>query len=351
MNYTQNRAKMRWITAGLFLLLLLFMLAAMQFGPASVTVDSALRTIGSKLPLIGKAIDMDGISIYHQNIVWKLRVPRVLLAAIAGAALSASGAVYQAVFRNPMADPYVLGISSGAALGAALAIVFGVGASVLGLSTITFTAFIGAVISGLVVWGVAGGGRKSTPMTLLLSGIALNFLLSAMLSMLMVFHREKVEKIIFWTMGSFSAASWTHVLILLIPVIVGVLAFRFFARDLNLMLMGEDTARGLGVHVQRVRFGLLIVSSLVTAAVVSVSGVIGFVGLIVPHAIRLISGPDHRTLIPLSAIGGGIFLVLADTLARTAAAPAEIPIGAVTALTGAPYFLFLLQRKQGRFGG
>lgn len=185
-------------------------------------------------------------------------------------------------------------------------------------------------------------------MTLLLSGIALNFLLQSGLSMIMVFNREQIERIVFWTMGSMSTASWSQVGILLIPVLMGVAFFRIFARDLNIMLMGEDVAQSLGIHVEKVRIILLMTASAVTAAAVSVSGIIGFVGLIVPHAVRMIIGPDHRQLIPFSILTGGVFLLVADTVARTVFAPSEIPIGVMTAFIGSPYFIYLLQRGKAK---
>ncbi len=350
MNYIENRGRFRTILIGLCILLVVIMMVAMQFGPADVTTLDATRSVFGKVPFLEGLLQPDQVEDAHELIIWKIRFPRIVLAALAGATLAASGAIYQAIFRNPMADPYVLGISSGAALGAASAIVMGIGATAVGLSGVSVFAFTGAMLASLFVWTAAGGGRRSTPMSLLLSGIALNFLLSALLSVIMVFNREQVDKIIFWTMGSFAAAKWDHVFLLVLPVLVGLVVYRIYARDLNLMLMGEDAARGLGVHVQKVRLGLLVLSSLLTAIVVSVCGVIGFVGLIVPHAVRLVSGPDHRTLVPLSALGGAMFLVIGDTLARTIAAPAEIPIGAVTALIGAPYFLFLLQRNRSKMG-
>lgn len=205
--------------------------------------------------------------------------------------------------------------------------------------------------SSLVVWQISKVGGKTQVMTLLLSGIALNFLLSSAISMLMVFNREQVERIVFWTMGSVATASWTKVGLMLVPVLLGLVIFMIFARDLNIMLMGEDVAESLGVNVEKLRVILLLVASAVTASAVSMSGVIGFVGLIVPHAVRLFVGPDHRKLIPLSVLTGGIFLLVADTIARTMFAPSEIPIGVMTAFIGAPYFIFLLQNSKGKLAG
>jgi len=283
--------------------------------------------------------------------VWKIRMPRILLAVIIGMALAGSGVVFQAVFQNPMADPYVLGISSGAAFGAASVIVTGFVVSLPFFSTVTLGAFIGAMTTSLVVWQISKVGGKTQVMTLLLSGIALNFLLSSAISMLMVFNRDQVERIVFWTMGSVATASWSKVGLMFFPVLMGLIVFMIFARDLNIMLMGEDVAESLGVNVEKLRVILLLVASAVTASAVSMSGVIGFVGLIVPHAVRLFVGPDHRKLIPLSVLTGGIFLLIADTIARTMFAPSEVPIGVMTALIGAPYFIFLLQKGKGKMAG
>ncbi len=244
-----------------------------------------------------------------------------------------------------------MGISSGAAFGAACVIVTGLVITVPFFSTITIGAFAGAMTSSLVVWQISKVGGKTQVMTLLLSGIALNFLLSSAISMLMVFNREQVERIVFWTMGSVATASWTKVGLMLVPVLLGLVIFMIFARDLNIMLMGEDVAESLGVNVEKLRVILLLVASAVTASAVSMSGVIGFVGLIVPHAVRLFVGPDHRKLIPLSVLTGGIFLLVADTIARTMFAPSEIPIGVMTAFIGAPYFIFLLQNSKGKLAG
>lgn len=343
----ENRAKYISISILLILILIVAIAIAATFGAANVQVSDVVRIVSAHLQGNSIAEDMRSMDL----IVWNIRMPRILMAVIIGMALAGSGVVFQAVFQNPMADPYVLGISSGAAFGAATVIVTGLAVSIPFFSTVTLGAFIGAMTTSVTVWQISKVGGKTQVMTLLLSGIALNFLLSSGISMLMVFNREQVERIVFWTMGSFATASWTQVGIMIIPVAVGIVVFRIFSRDLNIMLMGEDVAQSLGVNVEKLRVVLILMASAVTAAAVSVSGIIGFVGLIVPHAVRLFIGPDHRRLIPISVLVGGIFLLFADTVARTVFAPSEIPIGVMTALIGAPYFIFLLHSSKGKLSG
>ncbi len=328
--------------------LIMTVLVAASFGAANISAGHVLTSLQAHLTghedqLINKSADL---------IVWNIRMPRIFLSIVIGMALSSAGVVFQAVFKNPMADPYVLGISSGAAFGAALVIVSGYAIMLPLFSTVAVGAFVGASVTSIVVWQISKVGGKTETMTLLLSGIALNFMLQSGLSMIMVFNREQIERIVFWTMGSMSSATWAQVGIMLIPVTVAIALFRLYARDLNIMLMGEEVAQSLGVHVEKLRIVLLMIASAVTAAAVSVSGIIGFVGLIVPHAVRMIVGPDHRQLIPFSILAGGVFLLVADTVARTLFAPAEIPIGVMTAFIGSPYFIYLMQcgksKKLGR---
>jgi len=343
----ENRLKYVCISLGLMVALISGIAVAATFGAADISVSDVTQIVHSHLRNLPIPDDMRSLDL----IVWQIRMPRILMAVIIGMALAGSGVVFQAVFQNPMADPYVLGISSGAAFGAATVIVTGFVVTIPFFSTVTLGAFIGAMAASFAVWQISKVGGKTQVMTLLLSGIALNFLLSSGISMLMVFNREQVERIVFWTMGSFATASWTQVAVMIIPVTVGILIFRIFSRDLNIMLMGEDVAQSLGVNVEYLRIILILTASAVTAAAVSVSGIIGFVGLIVPHAVRLMIGPDHRRLIPISVLVGGLFLLVADTVARTIFAPSEIPIGVMTAFIGAPYFIFLLQNSKGKLTG
>lgn len=274
-----------------------------------------------------------------------LRLPRVVLSVMTGMVLALCGATYQAVFRNPLTDPYILGVSSGSSLGAAVAIILGLGASRWGIGG---CALVAALLTVLLISRLSSVGGRLHPSTLLLSGVCFTFLATAAVSILMVLHQDKMDQIVFWTMGSFSAASWSDVLLLLPILLIGSFVVLFRARHLDLLLLGSEQAQSLGVDVRRLRKGLLLVTSLMVAFAVSLTGVIGFVGLVVPHAVRLLVGPSHRNLLPCSLLAGGLFLLLADTLARTLLPPAELPVGAITALFGAPFFLYLLFRNKPR---
>lgn len=279
----------------------------------------------------------------NSPIFWNLRLPRIVLAVLVGAALSVSGATYQSVFRNPLTDPYVLGISSGASLGAAVAIL-------LGLQRVQWGVGICALVAGLctvlLISRIASTGNRMHTTTLLLTGVCLTFLFSAIISFLMVLHQDKMDAIIFWTMGSFASTSWLDVALVAPVTIVGLLAVRFYAKDLNLFLAGSETAESLGVEVEKVKRVLLFFTTLMVAFAVASCGVIGFVGLIVPHVVRLVVGPDNRRVIPYSIVIGALFLLVCDTLARTLLQPSELPVGSFTALIGAPLFIYLLYRNK-----
>ena len=250
--------------------------------------------------------------------------------------------MFQSIFRNPICDPYILGISSGASLGAAIAIIIGWDAFVFG---ITLPALATAILTLLLIMGIARlRGRHSTQ-TLLLTGIALNFFISAVITMLMVLNQKEMHQIFFWTMGSVATVSWREIACLLPVMAVVILLLYWHAKDLNILQLGTETAQSLGVDARRVTYVTLIASSVLIAVVVSFCGVIGFIGLIVPHIARLIFGSDNRHLFTYSLFFGAFFLLIADTLARTLAAPSELPVGSITALAGAPYFIYLLLRK------
>jgi iron complex transport system permease protein len=328
------------------LILFAIMVLSVNLGMADISYKQTAKIILKRLPLIGNFISLKGINEGYQLIIINLRLPRIMLAALVGAGLSVVGTSYQGIFKNPMADPYVLGISSGAAFGATLAIVSGVQFSILGVNLTTMSAFIGAILTTLVVYNIAKVGNKIPSVTLLLAGIALSYLLSAAISLVMIFKREEIEKIVMWTMGNFATASWNNVVILAILIGVGIVIVYFFARDLNLMLLGDESARNLGVEVDKVKRIIMLVATMLVAGAVSFSGIIGFVGLIIPHTIRLLFGPDHKLVIPFSALGGAIFLVVCDTIARTIVPPTEIPVGIITSLFGVPFFLYLLFKSK-----
>ena len=288
-------------------------------------------------------VRFDRQSLLESPIFWNLRLPRVVLSVLAGAALSVCGATYQSVFRNPLTDPYVLGISSGASLGAAIAILLGLEAHLWGVGSM---ALLTALLTILLIFKIASIGNRMHTTTLLLTGVCLTFLITAVISLLMAMHQEKMESIIFWTMGSFASSSWMDVWIVLPVVVIGILVVLFYSKDLNLLLVGSETAQSLGVEVEKVRRRLLLFTTLMVAFAVSACGVIGFVGLVVPHCVRLLCGADNRRIIPYSIFVGGLFLLLCDTLARTLIPPNELPVGSITSLLGAPMFIYLLYKSK-----
>lgn len=275
-----------------------------------------------------------------------LRMARILLAVVAGAGLSVAGVVFQALLRNPLAEPYVLGVSSGAGLGAASAILIGI--SVLGAWTLPLMAFIGALVTILLVYALARGPNGVVPVqTLLLSGVIVSAVLGSILMFLIsITSSENLHNVVWWLLGNLQIFDWGLLKVVSTVVVAGLLITIFFARDLNVMTLGEEPAAHLGLDVEQTKKMFFLVASLMTGATVAACGLIGFVGLIVPHTVRLAIGPDHRRLLPASALAGAIFLVVGDSFARTVIAPTEIPIGVVTAFLGGPFFLFLLRSRR-----
>ncbi len=280
-------------------------------------------------------------------IVLTLRLPRVILAGLVGLALAGAGTVFQGLFRNPLADPYIIGVSAGAALGATLSIVRGFSAGIAGLGAVSVAAFLGALAVSFGVYRLARRDGDVPMEDLLLAGIAVGASLSAIISMLQLAGGESLQRVIFWVMGGFAGRTWGHILMVAPYAVGGLVLAWLYGRELNVLQVGEEGALQLGVDVPRVKRILLACGSLMAAAAVATSGLIGFVGLVVPHLMRLIVGPDHRILLPAAALAGAVALVGADLLARTVIAPAEIPVGVVTALFGAPFFLYLLLRGRG----
>jgi iron complex transport system permease protein len=275
-------------------------------------------------------------------IVLDIRLPRIVLAAFVGVALATAGTVMQGFFRNPMADPSIIGVSSGAAVGAVATIVlpfaFPFGLELQG------AAFLAAVVTAFGVYLIATQGGHTPTATLLLAGVAVQTFLGAVISLLLLHSGQSLRRVVYWLMGHLGGTTWDEVWVIAVALPPLFFVLLFYARDLNVLLLGEEEAHGLGVEVERTKRILLAVSSVVTAAAVAVTGVIGFVGLIVPHGMRLLVGPDHRILLPTSALAGASFLVATDTLARSG--PAEIPVGIVTAALGAPFFLYLLRSRE-----
>ena len=278
-----------------------------------------------------------------------IRLPRVLLAATIGAALSVAGVAMQGVFRNPMASPSILGISSGAAFGASLAIVLGASFAA-GEFAIPAMAFVFCVGTMLLVYAISRSGGYVPVETLLLAGIAVGAFFSALVSFMQFLAGDKLEGLVFWLMGGLGKADWDQLWIALPLIAIGSFAIWYYSRELNALTIGEDHATSLGVDTQRVMLTMIVITSIVVAAAVSFSGVIGFVGLVVPHIIRILVGPDHRILVPASVLAGGCLLVITDALARTLMAPTEIPVGIITAMLGAPFFVYLLRRRKHMMG-
>lgn len=322
----------------LTLLLVLVMGAAVSWGSAELGWGDVWRTAGTKLT------GSEPVDPATEAIIWQIRLPRVILAAVVGMALAGAGVVFQGLLRNPLADPYILGVSSGAALGAAIAIFTGAGAAWLGGWTVPVWAFLLAAVALFLVLGLAGRGLNRS--TLILSGVVIQAFFGAMLTFLIgISSAEELQRIQFWIMGSVAAREWHHIYVVLPFLIPGLTLIWLMARQLNLFSLGERSAAHLGVPVRRIRMVMLLSATLMTAAAVAVSGTIGFVGLIIPHIMRRIVGPDHRVLIPAAVLAGGLFLVGADTVARTVMEPRELPIGVVTALVGAPFFAWQLKRR------
>lgn len=314
-------------------------------GSSSVTVLDSFKIIASKIPVLNKLIDTSDVKQVYEVIIWKVRLPRILQSSLVGGALAVVGCTFQAVFRNSLADPHILGISSGAALGATLAILCGITLNFFGIGLVSIFAFMGALLTVILVYRIGGLGGKVMVTNLLLTGTAISTMLSSTISLLMIYNREQLEKVYLWTLGSFSASNWSKVLFLAVVSVICVTVIFMFGRDLNIILTGDEAASSLGIDTSRIKNILIIISAVLVAASVSVSGTIGFVGLVIPHCMRLIVGSDHKILLPFSYFGGASFMIICDTIARTIAQPTEIPVGVITAFFGAPYFVYLLYRN------
>ncbi len=278
----------------------------------------------------------------EKTILFSIRLPRIIFAGIVGASLAAAGVVFQGIFRNPLADPYILGISGGSAVGAIIGIIVGAGVVPFGIPGL---AVAGALLTIALVYGIARTNRELHSNTILLAGIIVNAFFSAVIMFLIsTASSTELHSAIFWTMGDLSIVEWSEVALTGFFLTVSFIVMYVYSRHMNLIISGEETAMQLGVNVEQTKKVLLLTASLVTGVAVSFSGIIGFVGLIIPHMMRMLLGPDHRLLLPASALFGGSFLVIADTIARTVTAPAELPVGVITAMCGAPYFIYLLRK-------
>ncbi|MFD5983280.1 FecCD family ABC transporter permease [Streptomyces cyaneofuscatus] len=339
------RSKAFVLTVALSLTLLAGCLLSAAIGAYSIPIGDVLGSLQHRIGLGGQPLDRVG-----ESVLWNVRLPRVVLALLVGASLGCAGALMQGVFGNPLAEPGVIGISAGAAVGAVASIALGL--TFFGNWTITVFAFIAGLATVLLVYTLSRSGGRTEVVTLILTGIAVNAFAGALIGLFIFFaDNAQITQITFWQLGSLSQATWPKVLAVLPCALAGLLIAPFYARKLDLLALGERPARHLGVDVERLRITLVLVVALLTAAAVAVAGIISFVGLLVPHLLRMANGPGHRFLVPGSALGGALVLVAGDLAARTVAAPAELPLGVLTALFGSPFFFWLLRRTRRKQGG
>lgn len=308
------------------------------------------EVIGSLLHAIGIDIGMRADTV-GEDVLWEIRFPRVVLAVLVGASLGCAGAAMQGTFSNPLAEPGIIGVSAGAVVGAVAQIV--IGFTFAGSTwSITLAAFIGGLVTVMLVYIGSRSNGKTEVVTLVLTGVAANAFAGALIGLLIFFSDDaQLRSITFWTLGSMAQATWAKVAVVLPVALTGVVLASIHASKLDLLALGERPARHLGVDVESLRVTMLVIVAVLTAAAVAVSGIILFVGLVIPHLIRMVAGPRHQLLLPASALAGGLILVVADTVARTIAAPSELPLGVLTALIGAPFFLWQLRRTRAQQGG
>ncbi|MFD5377465.1 FecCD family ABC transporter permease [Streptomyces griseoincarnatus] len=341
-----RRRRVPWLlTAGLVAALVVLVPVAAHTGAYPVPVGDVTASVQHRLGLGGTELDR-----VAESVLWNVRFPRIVLALLVGASLGCAGALMQGVFGNPLAEPGVIGVSSGAAVGAVATIALGL--NFAGNWTVSILAFAAGLVTVLLVYAMSRSGGRTEVVTLILTGIAVNAFAGALIGLFLFFaDAAAVNQITFWQLGSLSQATWPKVLAVLPCAVLGLGVAPLYARRLDLLALGERPARHLGVDVERLRIVLVLVIALLTAAAVSVSGIIGFVGLVVPHLLRMAAGPGHRFLLPGSALLGALVLLAADLTARTVASPAELPLGVLTALLGSPFFFWLLRRTRRRHGG
>ncbi|NTW28814.1 MAG: iron ABC transporter permease [Coriobacteriia bacterium] len=328
------------VIAALIAVLASAMLVGVAFGAVPLSAGDVIAALGRRF-----SGSSGGLA---DTLVVDVRLPRVLIAALVGASLAAAGTLYQALFRNPLADPYILGVSSGAGLGAMVALTATAGATVWRFGAVPAGAFAGALLTMILVVRLASSRGRLEPTSLLLAGVAVSYVLAALTSFIMLVARQQMMALVYWMMGGLSAASWQYVAMIAPMFVLGILLPLLSTRELNLMLLGDERAGHLGLSVERFKLLMLAAASLLTAAAVAVSGLIGFVGLMTPHIMRRIVGPDHRRLLPASLLAGASVLVLSDLAARMVIRPVEIPVGIVTAVLGGPFFIWLLVRGRSR---
>ncbi|MFF1872736.1 FecCD family ABC transporter permease [Kitasatospora herbaricolor] len=340
-----RRSRATLLTTGLAVALVLSALLAAGVGAYRIPTGDILASAGHRLGLGGHPLGR-----VPESVLWNVRLPRVVLALLVGASLGCAGALMQGMFGNPLAEPGVIGVSSGGAVGAVGCIVLGLDS--LGSWTITVFAFATGLLTVFAVYAMSRSGGRTEVVTLVLTGVAVNAFCGALIGIfLFTADSAAINQVTFWQLGSLSQATWGKVLGVLPFALIGLAVAPLYARRLDLLALGERPARHLGVDVERMRLVLITVVALLTAAAVAVSGIIGFVGLVVPHLLRMAAGPGHRFLLPGSALGGALVLVAGDLAARTLAQPAELPLGVLTALIGSPFFFWLLRRTRTKQGG
>lgn len=343
-NYIRENTKMFIVVLGI--MLFFSIIVAVGMGPVSIPFSEVWNVIWSKIFNLENSVANN-----MENIVWQLRVPRVLLGVIVGAGLSLSGVGMQAFTKNPLADPYVLGISSGASAGAVMAVLTDK-LNVFGIFAMPIGAFCGALITILLVYLLSSTRNGILPMKLILTGIAVSSLFGA-LTNYMIFNANNesgIRNATFWMMGGLSGTKWVYLIVPAIVLVIAIIVFMLLSNALNTLLLGETTAITLGVNVKSVRKIVIVVTAFLTGSIVAVSGSIGFVGLVIPHIVRTIVGTEHRKVIPVSCFIGALFIVWADVAARVIAAPADLPIGIITAIIGAPFFIWLVRKNNYSFG-
>ncbi len=333
------------VLVALGVILLLSLLIAAAIGAVSISPLSIIKMTLNKTALFNFTATWQPSA---ETILFQIRLPRVIAAALVGSALASAGVLFQGLLRNPMADPYIIGTSAGAAFGATIAMMLPISLAFLSFGLVPIAAFVGALAAVLLVYNLARVGGKTPVVSMLLAGFAVSAMLTAVMFFMVTLSGQTglLQSIYSFLMGSISVSGWNKIIVVAPLVIGGIIAARFLAFRLNAFALGEEGAAYLGIDVERDKLLVLALGSLLTAAAVSISGLVGFVGLVVPHAMRLVLGPDHRLLLPAAALFGGAFLVLADLLARTMLAPREIPLGILTAFIGAPFFIYLLRRTR-----
>ena len=324
----------------LILVFIAVAIASVLIGPAKIGIIPGLKGL-----FLGWQEGYTALTPSEKTIIFSIRLPRVIFAGLVGASLSCAGVIFQALLRNPLADPFILGISGGSAVGAIIGIILGLGSVPFGIPGL---AFLGAVLTVVLVFLIGKSDKELNSTTLLLAGVIVNAFFSAVIMFLIsISSNADLHNIAFWLMGNLSMVNWTTIAFEGILLLFGFAIIYSYARPLNLIVIGEEVAMQLGVNVERTKIVLFLAGSLITGLAVAFSGIIGFVGLVIPHIMRMLFGPDHRLLLPASLLFGASFLIFTDTIARTLIPHSELPVGVITALLGAPYFIYLLRRRSG----